>query len=78
MINSYYFKQFEKNTELFKLLCDTRDQGFIHWKKDENSWSLLEIICHLRDEEIEDFRQRLAFVLEDREGLPPPIDPRVG
>ncbi len=38
-------------------------------------WSILEIVCHLRDEEREDFRLRIGFTL-DRPGEPwPGIDP---
>ena len=35
----------------------------IQWKQSENKWSMLEIICHLYDEEREDFRSRLAKIL---------------
>ena len=76
MIDKYYIVQFQKNTDLFKVLFDTDDQAFIHWKKDVNAWSLLEILCHLKDEEVEDFRHRLKFVLEGSVGMPPGIDPQ--
>ncbi len=39
-----------------------------------NEWSPIEILCHLRDEETEDFRARVRAVLEGRTELPP-IDP---
>jgi hypothetical protein len=40
------------------------------------SWSVLEVVCHLYDEEREDFRQRLEIIL-NRTGDPwPPIDPQ--
>ncbi|NNE27122.1 MAG: DinB family protein [Saprospiraceae bacterium] len=76
MIHQFYITEFEKNLNLFRVLFDTRDQDYIHWKRDENAWSLLEILCHLRDEEIEDFRHRLQFVLEGKAGLPPKIHPQ--
>lgn len=45
------------------------------WKPDDDQWSILEIVCHLRDEEREDFRLRLDGVLH-RPGEPfPAIDP---
>jgi hypothetical protein len=45
------------------------------FKPDPESWSALEVICHLYDEEREDFRQRLDIILH-RPGDPwPPIDP---
>ncbi len=45
------------------------------WKPDAESWSILEVVNHLADEEREDFRTRVKHVLEQAEGLPPPIDP---
>jgi hypothetical protein len=38
-------------------------------------WSLLEILCHLCDEERDDFRQRLRLLLEDPRQDWPAIDP---
>ncbi len=45
------------------------------WKPPSGAWSILETVCHLGDEEVDDFRARLAFVLEQRPGDPPAIDP---
>ncbi|MBE2267596.1 MAG: DinB family protein [Anaerolinea sp.] len=45
------------------------------WKPSPESWSILEVINHLCDEERDDFRTRLKHVLEHTEGLPPGIDP---
>ena len=36
---------------------------------------MLEIVCHLLDEEVEDFRTRTKQVLEDPKKALPPIDP---
>ena len=45
------------------------------WKPDADSWSILEVVCHLLDEERRDFRVRLDYTLH-RPGEPwPPIDP---
>ena len=45
------------------------------WTPDASSWSVLEVINHLLDEEREDFRVRLDIILH-RPGDPwPPIDP---
>jgi hypothetical protein len=40
-----------------------------------DSWSILETLCHLYDEEREDFRPRLQFILRHAEGAWPPIHP---
>jgi hypothetical protein len=47
------------------------------WKPNPESWSILEVICHMADEERKDFRPRLKSLLFD---TPPgssitPIDP---
>lgn len=46
------------------------------WKPAPESWSILEVSCHLLDEEREDFRVRLDCILK-KTGQPwPPIDPK--
>ena len=48
----------------------------VRWKPDPERWSILEILCHLLDEEREDFRQRIDYTLH-RPGEPwPGIDPQ--
>ena len=44
-------------------------------KPDADSWSILEVVCHLLDEERYDFRVRLRHILAGTEGGFPPIDP---
>ena len=45
------------------------------WKPDPAQWSILEVVNHLADEEVEDFRARLDATLH-RPGEWPPIDPQ--
>jgi len=45
------------------------------WKPDASSWSVLQIICHLADEETEDFPVRVLSTLDDPSKPWPPIDP---
>jgi hypothetical protein len=46
------------------------------WRPAPDSWSILEVVNHLLDEEREDFRVRLDYTLH-RPGEPwPPIDPQ--
>jgi hypothetical protein len=45
------------------------------WRPPKGSWSLLEIICHLRDEECEDFRARTKLALYPGKGSLVPIHP---
>lgn len=45
------------------------------WKPPDGAWSILEVLGHLADEEVEDFRTRLELTLRDPTLLWPPIDP---
>jgi hypothetical protein len=47
------------------------------WSQKPGKWCLLEIICHLFDEEREDFRTRVRCVLEDPNTPPPSFDPLI-
>ena len=35
------------------------------WRPPNGAWSVLEVVCHLADEEVEDFRARLESTLRD-------------
>ncbi len=45
------------------------------WKPPDGAWSILEIVCHLSDEEEFDFRARLESTLTDPNSPWPPIAP---
>lgn len=45
------------------------------WKPPSGAWSILEIVCHLGDEEVEDFRPRVFSTLRDPAAAWVPIDP---
>ncbi len=45
------------------------------WQPDDGSWSVLQIVCHMADEEAEDFRARVFSTLEDPAKAWVPIDP---
>jgi hypothetical protein len=45
------------------------------WRPAPDKWSLLEVTCHLADEERDDFRKRLDLTLHDPGAAWPPIDP---
>ena len=46
------------------------------WKPAPEAWSILEVSCHLLDEEREDFRARLELLVDDPDQSWPPIDPQ--
>ena len=63
------------NKEVFAGLLKNKSRTEYLWKPKENKWCLLEIVCHLYDEEREDFRTRVKQTLEKPGTPPPPIDP---
>ena len=66
--------QLQANRLVFKNLL-TDKEPMINWKPTPEAWSLLEIVCHLYDEEREDFRTRVFNTLLTPEIQPPSIDP---
>ncbi len=67
-------RQLERHRQVFQTLLADRLPPEYTWKLNPDQWCLLEIVNHLRDEEIEDFRTRVQHCLE-KTGTPPPIDP---
>jgi len=57
------------------LLSDLTEEEYT-WKPDHNKWNILEIVCHLYDEEREDFRARIKFTMDPPAGPIPMIDPK--
>lgn len=63
------------NGDVFKYLFKNIFEEQARWKPGVNRWSMLEVINHLYDEEREDFRTRLALVLNNPDEPWPAIDP---
>ncbi|NNF34321.1 MAG: DinB family protein [Saprospiraceae bacterium] len=65
----------ERNKDIiYNLLKGTPEREY-QFTEDEEKWSLLQVICHLRDEEVEDFRERVRSTLDDPSRPLNPIDP---
>lgn len=65
-----------RQAERLRALVEGTDDEQARWKPDLDSWSILEVVNHLLDEEREDFRVRLDILLH-RPGDPwPRIDPQ--
>ena len=47
----------------------------VRWKPSSGNWSILEVVRHLGDEEVDDFRTRVMMTLKDPTKSWPPIDP---
>lgn len=65
----------EANRAVFADLLSGLGREQYQWKPGPDAWCLLEVLCHLYDEEREDFRARCRQVLENPEAALPKIDP---
>lgn len=64
------------NRNVFEQMLSGLHEDMYLWKPVAEKWCLLEIVCHLYDEEREDFRTRCRQVLEVPTKALPPIDPQ--
>ncbi len=64
------------NAERIRLLASGLSPEQARWKPDPASWSALEVVNHLYDEEREDFRVRLDILLHRPADPLLPIDPQ--
>ncbi|OEJ99868.1 DinB family protein [Roseivirga misakiensis] len=72
---NFYITALEANIEAVKNLAIAHSAEQQRWKPTPQTWSLLEIICHLVDEEVLDFRARLQTALYPDKFPFIPIDP---
>ncbi|MBL7964112.1 MAG: DinB family protein [Flavobacteriales bacterium] len=59
------YTQLARHGQVINVLLADLLPAEIRWKPAPEKWCALEIICHLHDEEREDFRARLRSTLED-------------
>ena len=57
------YRELENSTEMMRALLSGITQEEARIKPNAGSWSILEVVCHLYDEEREDFREHLDFIL---------------
>ena len=57
-----------KNRGVFNDLLGGIPEEQYLWRSDPEAWNLLEVICHLHDEEREDFRSRMQFIMSGASG----------
>ncbi|NOH02339.1 MAG: DinB family protein [Chloroflexi bacterium] len=57
------FRELTHSTEMIRVLLAGIGGEEARIKPSKSSWSILEVICHLHDEEREDFREHLDFIL---------------
>jgi hypothetical protein len=62
---AYAIRELGRNKEIFTLLLSKLEPEEFNWRPTREKWNILEILCHLRDEECEDFRARTRGALEE-------------
>jgi len=67
--------QMQNSARIIHSLVQGLSDEQARWKPTPERWSILEVINHLWDEEIEDFRAHVEHVLERPEQPWPPINP---
>jgi hypothetical protein len=65
-----------ENAQRIRALVETVTEDQARWKPDPQSWSILEVVNHLLDEENLDFRVRLEITLFRPDEPWPAIDPQ--
>ena len=75
MDHEYLFRQLSRHLAVFRDLLEGLGDAETRWKPAPDKWCLLEVVCHLYDEEREDFRARVRHVLATPETPLAPIDP---
>ena len=63
------------STDMILTFLAGLNQEEVQIKANEGSWSILETLCHLYDEEREDFRGHIDFILNHQDQTWHPIDP---
>ena len=61
------YQELVNSTEVIRALTANISQEEAQSKPTPETWSLLEVICHLYDEEREDFREHLDFILQRKD-----------
>lgn len=70
------YQELENSTEMIRALLSGVTQQEAQIKPNPESWSILEVVCHLCDEEREDFREHVDFILHRQNEEWHQIDPQ--
>src|SRR6185436_10878561 len=70
------YTEMTQSTGIIRALLAGVSQQDAQIKKSPKVWSILEVTCHLYDEEREDFREHLDFILHRQEEEWHPIAPQ--
>ena len=64
MDHNRVIENLKTNRDVFSALLVNKHEYEYLWKPNATKWCLLEVVCHLYDEEREDFRARVKHTLE--------------
>lgn len=70
------YQELVNSTEMIRSLLAGLTQEESQTKPNPESWSILELLCHLYDEDREDFREHLGFILHPDNTAWHRIDPQ--
>ena len=70
------YQELQHSTEMIRALLSGVTPEEARLQPDERSWSILEVICHLYDEEREDFREHIDWILHRQQEEWHQIDPQ--
>ncbi|MBL8102190.1 MAG: DinB family protein [Anaerolineales bacterium] len=70
------YKELTQSTEIIRALLTGVSAEEAKIKPSKGTWSILEVTCHLYDEEREDFREHLDFILHRQNEEWHPIAPQ--
>lgn len=76
MIFETLHQELTASTEIIRSLLAGVNQEESAVRPAPEAWSMLEVICHLHDEEREDFREHLDFILHRQDQAWKQIDPQ--
>ena len=71
-----FINQLARQASTIQMMASAVDEAQARWKPDSETWSILEVIHHLYDEEQFDFRVRLDIILHHPQKTWPAIDPQ--
>jgi hypothetical protein len=72
---SYLIQQLEFDAGRIQALVTGVSEEQARWRPEAQAWSMLEMVCHLHDEEKLDFRVRIDTILHHPGEEAPSIDP---
>ncbi len=74
MDHSAIISELARNRLVFEKLLSKKPKATYLWKPSKEQWCVLEIVCHLLDEEREDFKSRIRHLFEHPNTPPPAFD----